>query len=140
MAFSSLELLTTLRMALLSGLPLHLMTDGTHKVSFNKWVLLTVGTTTIRKSSFKRKLVNTFLPIAFCFARSETAPAFLTLFRGLSSTCRELFGVALDPSAVVSDKGSGVVLAIRTMFPAAKVTPVYLFVYKLESGRTTEFA
>lgn len=49
--FSSLELLRNLRKALVSGyLQVHPMMDGIHKISLRKWMLLAVGTTTIKNS------------------------------------------------------------------------------------------
>lgn len=47
-AFSTIELLRTVQYVLLCGMPLHFMTDGTHKLSFDRWVMQTVETTTIR--------------------------------------------------------------------------------------------
>lgn len=121
-AFSTIELLRTVQYVQLSGLPLHFMTDGTHKVSFNRWVLLTVGTTTIRPPTNSHvDLVNSFIPIAFCFARTESEGAFCTLFKAVVDSCEELFGQRPSPHAVVSDRGVGVRAAIPAVFPSAKV-------------------
>lgn len=55
---------------------------GTHKFSLSKWVLLTLGATTIKKSAHPspHNLANWFVRIVFCLAKSESATTFDTLF------------------------------------------------------------
>eukprot|EP00873_Tetraselmis_striata_P036714 jgi/Tetstr1/456978/TSEL_043643.t1 len=81
--FTTMGLFRTLWLAEAGNLPLCLVTDGTHKLHYGKWVLLTLGTHSIEYDVEKYNLVHSFRPISFsfCFAQEEDGAAMTLLFK-----------------------------------------------------------
>eukprot|EP00873_Tetraselmis_striata_P034853 jgi/Tetstr1/455117/TSEL_041969.t1 len=69
--FTTICLFSTLSLAETGSLPICLVTDGTHKIHYGKWLLLTLGTHSIEYDMEKYDLVHKFRPISFCFAQEE---------------------------------------------------------------------
>eukprot|EP00873_Tetraselmis_striata_P011664 jgi/Tetstr1/431928/TSEL_021417.t1 len=77
-------LLKTLRLAETGNLPPCLVTDGTHEIHCEKWVLLTLGThSSVEYCHETYKLVHSFRPIAFCFSQEEDGAAMTLLFKAM---------------------------------------------------------
>eukprot|EP00873_Tetraselmis_striata_P027766 jgi/Tetstr1/448030/TSEL_035331.t1 len=85
-------LFRTLRLAETGSLPLRLVTDGTHKIPYGKWVLLTLGTHSIEYDMEKYDLVHSFRPISFCFAQEEDGAAMTLMFLTTMDTHKMLYG------------------------------------------------
>lgn len=49
----------------------NVMLDGTYKIVINKWVLITVGTTSVIYNFERNKYVQTFIPIFYSFMKTE---------------------------------------------------------------------
>eukprot|EP00873_Tetraselmis_striata_P044141 jgi/Tetstr1/464405/TSEL_009198.t1 len=90
--FTTMGLFRTLRLAETGNLPLCLVTDGTHKIHYGKWVLLTLGTHSIEYDMEKYNLVHSFRPISFCFAQEEDGAAMTLLFKATMGTHKKLYG------------------------------------------------
>eukprot|EP00873_Tetraselmis_striata_P020183 jgi/Tetstr1/440447/TSEL_003067.t1 len=90
--FTTMGLFRTLRLAETGSLPLCLVTDGTHKIHYGKWVLLTLGTHSIEYDMEKYALVHSFRPISFCFAQEEDGAAMTLLFQTTMDTHKMLYG------------------------------------------------
>eukprot|EP00873_Tetraselmis_striata_P018911 jgi/Tetstr1/439175/TSEL_002995.t1 len=85
-------LFRTLRLAETGSLPLCLVTDGTHKIHYGKWVMLTLGTHSIEYDMEKYDLVHSFRAISFCFAQEEDGAAMTLLFQTTMDTHKMLYG------------------------------------------------
>eukprot|EP00873_Tetraselmis_striata_P033254 jgi/Tetstr1/453518/TSEL_040486.t1 len=96
--FTTMGLFRTLRLAETGSLPLCLVTDGTHKIHYGKWVLLTLGTHSIEYDMEKYDLVHSFRPISFCFAQEEDGAPMTLLFQTTMDTHKMLYGSS--PNAI----------------------------------------
>eukprot|EP00873_Tetraselmis_striata_P029868 jgi/Tetstr1/450132/TSEL_037174.t1 len=82
----------TLRLAETGNLPLCRVTDGTHKIHYGKWVLLTLGTHPVEYDMEKYNLVHSFRPISFRFAQEEDGAAMTIMFKTMMDTHKNMYG------------------------------------------------
>eukprot|EP00873_Tetraselmis_striata_P024843 jgi/Tetstr1/445107/TSEL_032905.t1 len=80
----------TLRLAETGNLPLCRVTDGTHKIHYGKWVLLTLGTHPVEYDMEKCNLVHSFRPISFRFAQEEDGAAMTIMFKTMMDTHKNM--------------------------------------------------
>eukprot|EP00873_Tetraselmis_striata_P028631 jgi/Tetstr1/448895/TSEL_036121.t1 len=90
--FTTMGMFRTLRLAETGNLPLCLVTDGTHKIHYGKWVLSTLGTHSIEYDMEKYNLVHCFRPIFFCFAQEEDGAAMTLMFKTTRDTHKKTYG------------------------------------------------
>jgi hypothetical protein len=67
-----------------------LMMDGTHKLHFGKWLLVTCGVISLRWSRSNSGLSQTFKPVAYCFCESENDRATTLLLESVKDLCVRL--------------------------------------------------
>lgn len=79
---------------------INLMVDGTYKLDYIKWTLISVGTTTLRWDTISRDLCTQFRPFGYCFARVECESNITLLLDGLRTAAENCFDIALDDSWV----------------------------------------
>jgi hypothetical protein len=65
-----------------------LMMDGTHKLHFGKWLLVTCGVISLRWSPSNSGLSQTFRPVAYCFCESENERAVTLLLEAVKYLCQ----------------------------------------------------
>eukprot|EP00873_Tetraselmis_striata_P017698 jgi/Tetstr1/437962/TSEL_026592.t1 len=111
--FHTMGMFRTLRLAETESLPLCLVTDGTHKIHYGKWVLSTLGTHSIEYDMEKYNLVHSFRPISFCFAQEEDGAAMTLLFKTTMDTHKKMYGSSPNMRGLLSDKGGGFRVAKR---------------------------
>eukprot|EP00873_Tetraselmis_striata_P025865 jgi/Tetstr1/446129/TSEL_033729.t1 len=105
-----------LSLAETGNLPLCLITDGTHKIHYGKWVLLSLGTHSIEYDMEKCNLVHSFRPLSFCFAQEEDGAAMTLLFKTTMDTHKKMYGSSPNVRRLLSDKGGGMRVAKRNVF------------------------
>jgi hypothetical protein len=49
------------------------MVDGTYKISYNKWILLNLGTVIVYYNQEDKQYKHKFIPLAFCFTNAENS-------------------------------------------------------------------
>ena len=94
--------------------------DGKHKLHHGEWVLLTLGTHTLRWDAHHHTLSTTFVPLVYLFCKQhESEGACLLLMRSLQAVCRQYFGGELEPGAVMSDHAPAFRNAYSQVWPDA---------------------
>eukprot|EP00873_Tetraselmis_striata_P008835 jgi/Tetstr1/429099/TSEL_019062.t1 len=89
---TTMGMFRTLRLAETGNVPLCLVTDGTHKIHYGKWVLLTLGSHSIEYDMEKYNLVHNFRPISFCFAQEVDGAAMTLMFKTTMDTHKNMYG------------------------------------------------
>jgi hypothetical protein len=64
-----------------------LMLDGTHKLQYGNWILVTCGVISLRWSPSDSGLSQTFQPVAYCFCETESEPATALLLESVKYMC-----------------------------------------------------
>jgi hypothetical protein len=64
-----------------------LMVDGTHKLQYGSWILITCGVLSIRWSPSNSGLSQTFQPVAYCFCETESEAAAALLLESVQRLC-----------------------------------------------------
>jgi hypothetical protein len=104
------------------GVSIPLETDGTYKLLYNGWVLLTLGTHSVYYDKNRRKTAHQFRPLSFMFCTSESQEAYEFLFRSTADTIRFMFAVELVPSNTQSDRADAIRNAFQTVWPGSTWT------------------
>lgn len=79
---------------------LNVMIDGTYKLDYIRWTLISVGTTTLRWDPTSNDLVTQFIPFGYCFADVEMRENILLLLDGLKELAARFYEIDLDDSWV----------------------------------------
>ena len=69
--------------------------DGVHKLHHGRWVLIPIGTHTLRYDEVKKQVVQSFRPWAFLFCPTETGVHVTQALFSLEATAEMLWGVRL---------------------------------------------
>ena len=121
--FSSKNILTNLNRAR-KGRPegFSIMVDGTFKLHYGGWALIIAGVTTLSWCSRGSGLSQSFRPVAYCFAQSESGDAVTLLLDAMKTACCAYFDFDLSPVATHADKSLPIDNALAASFPLAKRT------------------
>jgi hypothetical protein len=95
------------------------VTDGTYKIHFGGWTLLSFGTATL---FFKaRKFQHSFVPWAFMFVRSESTASYTAMFSSVVLRCEQFFEMPLVISFGSLDRATPIAKAFRQQWPEIKL-------------------
>lgn len=78
----------------------NVMIDGTYKLDYIKWTLISVGTTSLRWNREHNDLVTQFIPFGYCFANVESEGNVLVLLNGLKEVAARFYDIQFDDSWV----------------------------------------
>ncbi|KAE9340062.1 hypothetical protein PR003_g10697 [Phytophthora rubi] len=95
-------------------------TDGTYKLHFGGWTLVSFGTYGVRYNT-TLQYQHKFYPAAFMFVRTETAYAYARLFTVVKDRTKEFFGGILDIQFGSMDHSSEIANAFRQVWPDIKL-------------------
>ncbi|KAE9015272.1 hypothetical protein PR003_g15821 [Phytophthora rubi] len=92
------------------------VTDGTYKIDFNNWTLISFGTCGVRYTT-KKQYQHKFYPIAFLFVRAETTLAYNKLFTVVKNFTSDFFGGDLNVKFGSMDHSAAIASAFRNIWP-----------------------
>ncbi|KAG1704636.1 hypothetical protein DVH05_005565 [Phytophthora capsici] len=95
-------------------------TDGTYKLHFGGWTLVSFGTYGLRFTSML-KYQHKFYPKALMFVKTETASAYARLFSVCKTRCQDFFGVQLDLTFGSLDHSDAIANEFRENWPDIKL-------------------
>jgi hypothetical protein len=99
-----------------------LETDGTFKILYNAWPLITLGTHSIYYDNHHGKISHQFRPISYMICKEESQESYEFLFRTTVETIRFMFGYELIPSNCQADRADGIRNAFAAVWPEASWT------------------
>ena len=104
---------------------LPLETDGTYKVSYNGWPLLSLGSHTLHYNKNTHKIQQSYRPFSIMLTQTESKDAFVKLFDCTKNICDALYHRELTGRNANSDKADEIKNAYKESFPAASWTTCY---------------
>ena len=121
--FSSRNVLSNLKRAF-TGRPrgFSIMIDGTFKLHYGGFTLITAGVTTLAWSSRGSGLSQSFRPAAYCFASAESGDMVRLLLEAMKASCEKFFGFTLAPKATHADLSTAIDNALSGAFLLARRT------------------
>jgi hypothetical protein len=92
--------------------------DGKHKLHHGGWILITVGTHTLRWDNHNKTLSTTFIPLVYLMCKQhESLGACLMILYALVAIVNKYFpGRKLEPGACISDHNDSFKNAYHTVF------------------------
>jgi len=94
--------------------------DGKHKLHHGGWILITIGTHTLRWDDHNKTLSHQFAPLMYLFCKEhESAGCCMMVVDALNVVCLKYFGAELVPGGTCSDHSDGFKLAFTKAFPRA---------------------
>lgn len=125
LAFSSMKMLHNFKLAYEGRDGVYsVMFDGTAKMHYGKWKLITLGFPGLRWDKSTGCYCQQFHPVAYMFADEESEPNFTLFFDALEATLLELYNLPLEPVATQSDRSQAARNAVLKKWPDAKVSVV----------------
>ena len=95
--------------------------DGIHKLHHGRWVLIPVGTHSLRYDTIKKEIVTTFRPWCFLFAKSESIAMVAGAFKALQETSLMLWGHEFTLNTCCIDHSDSLKTGVESTNPFASV-------------------
>ncbi|POM68536.1 LOW QUALITY PROTEIN: Hypothetical protein PHPALM_15295 [Phytophthora palmivora] len=95
-------------------------TEGTYKLYFGGWTLVSFGTFSVRYTS-QQKYRQKFYPMVFIFVRTETTFAYTRMFLVCKDRCQEFFGGTVNLQFGSVDHSDAIANAYRDVWPDIKL-------------------
>jgi hypothetical protein len=133
-AFSCIDLLKNIGELERAGYYPSLECDGTYKIDIGGWALITVGSHVLKYDPRSRKVVQSFLPIAYAFVKTEVEESFTLLFNALRVTSCFLGLGDVLPVSVTGDRCRAMINAAKVEWPLTQITTCWPHIARKAGG------